>query len=96
MQASRSPARSSGGSGRSWTRPDTRPDSWGPRRRAVPADLPLTLECPWYLLPGSSKINRVLGWRSALVEQPVARSVRWHLEHPPDEPDAGEAPAQAK
>jgi hypothetical protein len=43
----------------------------------------------------------VLGWRPAPAEEPAARSVRWHLDHPPDEPDAGfgagdEALAQAK
>jgi hypothetical protein len=27
------------------------------------------------------------------VEEPIAGSVRWHLEHPPDGPDAGFAAA---
>jgi hypothetical protein len=30
---------------------------------------------------------------AAPAEEPVARSVRWHLKHPPDEPDAGFAAA---
>jgi hypothetical protein len=29
------------------------------------------------------------------VEEPIAGSVRWHLEHPPDGPDAGFAAAEA-
>jgi hypothetical protein len=34
-----------------------------------------------------------LDWRRAPAEEPVAGSVRWHLEHPPAEPDAGFAAA---
>ena len=59
---------------------------------AVPENLSLTLERPQHLPPGSSKITRV--WLApAPAEEPVAGSGRWHLEHPPDKPDAGFAAA---
>ena len=41
-----------------------------------------------HLLVDSSKARRLLGWRDTEPEQALLRSVRWHLEHPPE--DAGD------
>ncbi len=50
----------------------------------LPPDMGLTAEIPqpWLVDPG--KAERELGWVHAPWHQCVARSVRWHLDHPPE------------
>jgi hypothetical protein len=36
--------------------------------------------------------TRALGWQLADIELAVSRSVRWHLAHPPESPDADFTP----
>ncbi len=49
----------------------------------LPADLGLTRTHAQHLLVSSRKAMDVLGWRPEDPVTAVARSVRWHLEHPP-------------
>ncbi|WP_086821368.1 NAD-dependent epimerase/dehydratase family protein [Allokutzneria sp. NRRL B-24872] len=53
----------------------------------VPSDLALTRAHAQHLLLDSSKARDVLGWRPAPVEFGIERSVRWHLENPPENAD---------
>jgi ketosteroid isomerase-like protein len=48
----------------------------------LPDDLRLTRTHPQHLLATSAKAERVLGWRATPTAEAVARSVRWHLDHP--------------
>lgn len=50
---------------------------------AVAEDLELTLAMPQHLLLSPAKAERLLGWRHGDPSAAVARSVRWHLAHPP-------------
>lgn len=52
----------------------------------LPPDLALTGDVTQHLLADPGKAERVLGWRHAPPEPFVARSVRWHLDHPPETP----------
>ena len=54
----------------------------------LPPDLAITGTLSQHLLVDSSKARRLLGWRDTEPEQALLRSVRWHLEHPPE--DAGD------
>jgi nucleoside-diphosphate-sugar epimerase len=55
----------------------------------LPADLRLTRGSPHHLLVSSRKAVELLGWRPEDPASAVARSVRWHLQHPPADPDGG-------
>ena len=58
----------------------------------VPADLAMTRGAAQHFLCDSGKLARTLGWRPADTELSVGRSVRWHLAHPPESPDADFTP----
>jgi hypothetical protein len=62
---------------------------------ALPADLRLTRWVPQHLLVSSRKAGDLLGWRPADTATSVARSVRWHLDHPPTDADPDFAPDDA-
>lgn len=49
----------------------------------LPPDLGITAAIGQHLLVSSTKAERVLGWERADPEVSFARTVRWHLEHPP-------------
>jgi nucleoside-diphosphate-sugar epimerase len=49
----------------------------------VAEDLELTTTIAQHLLVSPAKAERLLGWRHGPAAERVARSVRWHLEHPP-------------
>ncbi len=51
----------------------------------LPADLGLTRTHAQHLLVSSRKAMDLLGWRPEDGATAVARSVRWHLDHPPDD-----------
>jgi nucleoside-diphosphate-sugar epimerase len=53
----------------------------------LPADLDLTMGYAQHQLYDSHKARDLLGWRPAAAEPGVAASVRWHLAHPPADPD---------
>ncbi len=55
---------------------------------ALPPDLGLSGTVRQHLLVDSSKARAMLGWVHADPAEMVSRSVRWHLDHPPAEPDA--------
>jgi nucleoside-diphosphate-sugar epimerase len=50
----------------------------------LPDDLELTKSWPQHLLFSSAKAQRLLGWTPTDSAKTVARSVRWHLAHPPE------------
>jgi len=50
----------------------------------LPQDLAITGSIPQPMLADPSKAHRLLGWEHGPVEDAVERSVRWHLQHPPD------------
>jgi nucleoside-diphosphate-sugar epimerase len=50
----------------------------------VPEDLHLTRAHPQHLLVDSAKLRAALGWTESDPDAAVARSVAWHLAHPPD------------
>ena len=50
----------------------------------LPEDLGLSAEIPQPLLCNPAKAERELGWVHAPCSECVARSVRWHLAHPPE------------
>lgn len=54
----------------------------------LPPDMGLTGEIPQPWLVDSGKAARELGWVHADWRECTARSVRWHLEHPPAEEEA--------
>jgi nucleoside-diphosphate-sugar epimerase len=54
---------------------------------ALPDDLELTRDRPQHVLADSGKIIRMLGWQPAPAEEGIARSVAWHLAHPPADAD---------
>lgn len=49
----------------------------------LPADLGITAAIDQHLLVSSAKATRVLGWSPADPDESLARTVTWHLEHPP-------------
>lgn len=53
----------------------------------LPADLWITRSMTQHVLVRCEKATRLLGWRASDSAETVARSVRWHLEHPPAETD---------
>jgi nucleoside-diphosphate-sugar epimerase len=55
----------------------------------LPDDLRLTATVRQHLLVDASKARALLGWTPSDQEDSVRRSVRWHLEHPPSDPDPG-------
>ena len=55
--------------------------------RLLPPDLGLTAAIRQHLLCSSAKARERLGWVHADPSECVGRSVRWHLEHPPTDPD---------
>jgi nucleoside-diphosphate-sugar epimerase len=50
---------------------------------ALPPDLGLSGTMRQHLLVDSSKARMLLGWSPGDASENVARSVRWHLAHPP-------------
>jgi len=54
---------------------------------SLPDDLRFLAARRQHVLVDSAKATRVLGWRHSDVEEAVAASVRWHLDHPPAEAD---------
>jgi nucleoside-diphosphate-sugar epimerase len=56
--------------------------------RRLPPDLGLTAAIRQHLIVDSGKARALLGWVHADPAAGVERSVRWHLAHPPAEPDA--------
>ncbi|MFE0591014.1 NAD-dependent epimerase/dehydratase family protein [Micromonospora echinospora] len=54
----------------------------------VPDDLWLTRRLAQHVLVDSGKAGRLLDWRPTDPATAVARSVRWHLDHPPAEAPA--------
>jgi len=56
---------------------------------ALPEDLKLTGAMSQHLLTDSSRAREVLGWVHADPLDGIRQSVRWHLEHPPADPDPG-------
>lgn len=53
----------------------------------LPPDLRAFGSWRQHLLVSSEKAYAVLGWRHAEPGPCIAASVRWHLQHPPPEPD---------
>jgi hypothetical protein len=59
------------------------------QNKDLPEDLSLTGAQAQHLLFSSRKARERLGWRPGATEAGVAASVRWHLAHPPADPDPG-------
>jgi nucleoside-diphosphate-sugar epimerase len=55
----------------------------------LPLDLGLTKAVAQHILLSAAKARSMLGWTETDPQQAVARSVAWHLAHPPDGPEAG-------
>lgn len=55
---------------------------------ALPEDLRITASQPQHVLVDSAKARAALGWSDTDPVEALAASVRWHLDHPPAEPDA--------
>ena len=55
--------------------------------RQIPPDLGLSAPIRQHLICDSSKARRMLGWEHADPSATIQRSARWHLDHPPAEPD---------
>ncbi|OEV02658.1 hypothetical protein AN216_14250 [Streptomyces oceani] len=53
---------------------------------ALPPDLTLTAAPAQHLLVSVARAQAVLGWAPGTPAEGVARSVRWHLDNPPDGP----------
>jgi nucleoside-diphosphate-sugar epimerase len=54
---------------------------------AVPDDLELTKSSAQHFLGDSGKLARTLGWEPIDVTEATRRSVKWHLNNPPDAAD---------
>ncbi|HEY6746575.1 MAG TPA: NAD-dependent epimerase/dehydratase family protein [Mycobacteriales bacterium] len=54
---------------------------------AVPDDLRFTRGRAQHLLTSSASATALLGWRPSDPQESIARSVAWHLAHPPADPD---------
>jgi nucleoside-diphosphate-sugar epimerase len=55
----------------------------------LPEDLALTGAMAQHLLTDSSKAREMLGWEHGDPGAGIEQSVRWHLAHPPTDPDPG-------
>jgi nucleoside-diphosphate-sugar epimerase len=55
----------------------------------LPLDMGLTKAVAQPILLSAAKARSMLGWTDSDPHQTVARSVAWHLSHPPQEPEAG-------
>jgi hypothetical protein len=55
----------------------------------LPEDLALTGAIAQHLLTDSSKAREMLGWEHGDPGAGIEQSVRWHLAHPPTNPDPG-------
>ena len=62
------------------------------RDAALPDDLEWTRAFPQHFLVSSVRARDLLGWRQTDPAEAVARSVRWHLAHPPEEEDGDFGP----
>ncbi|MBV9379233.1 MAG: NAD-dependent epimerase/dehydratase family protein [Streptosporangiaceae bacterium] len=60
--------------------------------RDLPADMRLTKSIAQHFLGDCGKAVRVLGWRPEDPAAAISRSVRWHLAHPPEDPDPDFSP----
>jgi nucleoside-diphosphate-sugar epimerase len=58
----------------------------------VPDDLEATKSMAQHFLVDSRKAMTVLGWRPTDPAQTIPVSVRWHLAHPPSDPDQDFSP----
>ena len=58
----------------------------------VPDDLEATKSIPQHFLVDSRKAVTVLGWRPTDPAETIPRSARWHLAHPPADPDQDFSP----
>ncbi len=58
----------------------------------LPDDLEATKSIPQHFLVESRKAVTVLGWRPTDPAETIPRSVRWHLAHPPADPDQDFSP----
>jgi nucleoside-diphosphate-sugar epimerase len=54
----------------------------------LPADLETTGALSQHLLASPAKAGELLGWRATADGEVLRRAVRWHLDHPPTDPDA--------
>jgi nucleoside-diphosphate-sugar epimerase len=57
------------------------------RDDAAPEDMRLTRGFAQHMLCDCGKAARLLGWLPADPDESIRRSVRWHLAHPPENPD---------
>jgi hypothetical protein len=53
----------------------------------LPPDLAMSRSVAQHLLVDAGKLRALLGWQPSRPETSVVASVRWHLAHPPPEPD---------
>jgi nucleoside-diphosphate-sugar epimerase len=53
----------------------------------LPPDLAETGTMPQHIIATSARARALLGWRTSDLEKCITASVRWHLEHPPQDPD---------
>jgi nucleoside-diphosphate-sugar epimerase len=60
--------------------------------RDVPEDMKSTRSMAQHFLVDSRKAAAVLGWRPSDPAQTIGVSVRWHLAHPPGDPDQDFSP----
>ena len=60
--------------------------------KLVPADMESTKSADQHFLVDSRKAATVLGWQPSAPAATIPLSVRWHLAHPPSEPDADFSP----
>jgi nucleoside-diphosphate-sugar epimerase len=58
-----------------------------PDGTALPEDLQITAATSQPLVISSARARRDLGYRDTDPDEAVARSVEWHLAHPPESPD---------
>ena len=58
----------------------------------LPEDLGLTKSIAQHFLCDCRKAAEVLGWRPGDPAEAIGRSVRWHLAHPPENPDPDFSP----
>lgn len=58
----------------------------------LPPDLGITAAIGQHLLVSSAKARSVLGWTTADPEETFARTVAWHLDHPPSAATSADGP----
>jgi nucleoside-diphosphate-sugar epimerase len=61
----------------------------------LPADLETTGALSQHLLASPAKAGELLGWRASARDEVLRRAVRWHLDHPPSDPDTDFAADEA-